>query len=553
MATSRQVEPHRTPAFEKSGSFFKVDEAQGIAYGWAIVCEENGQPYFDLHGDHIPEAAMTAALADFAKFSRVGLDQHAGAPTGEHVFLYPLTKSTCAGLGITSGKYGAIVGYQPDNPADLAMIASGARTGFSIGGVLIESDETELGKALLAKNAGGKNGKRKGRVFRTFKIHEISIVDRPAQEGATVGYVKRFTVTNPTIEKAVKLTSVEDGHQHMIWLDDVTLDGYCSTSYDVSGGMSDPDSHNHRVLWQDGKLVVSTNFGHTHTIELPEGWVPRVPETPDPANNPTATGVEVIAASAPESQPIEKSTPPRADLTPQPNAASVSTAPKENTMSAEMIADLNRKLAKAMAEADLNDAQRAYYKRLSPTAQDAFLAKSVADRDAEVKAAIVHKSGSQVFYTFDDQRLVEVVKQNDALQAQLASQIDVTKAAQHLDFAKSIVGNFAGDEPTRVLLAKAVSSIADDAQRGAVIEMLKGADSAIEMMTKAQGHANPGPVVTDAEQAFYAKRDEWAKANSVDMTTDVARAVATRKFAQTPEGSPLYKAFTQARPAVAVS
>lgn len=169
---------------EKSGEFFKVDA--GIAYGWAIVCTDNGANYVDLQGDHIPEDVMVEALADFAKHSRIGKDQHQGEQTGEHLFLYPLTKGSAAGLGITSTKTGAIVGYQPANPLDLEKIRDGSRTGFSIGGVLTESDN--VGKAI-EKSADGEAAKPH-RVFRSFKINEISLVDVPAMEGAVVGYVK---------------------------------------------------------------------------------------------------------------------------------------------------------------------------------------------------------------------------------------------------------------------------------------------------------------------------------------------------------------------------
>ena len=198
---------HRTPLFEKQGTFFKVDDELGIAYGWAIVCAENDVPYFDLQGDHIPEAPMVEALLDFSKNSRVGKDQHAGDQTGEHVFMYPVTKATMVGLGISSPKTGAIVAYKPTNPADLDMIKNGTRTGFSIGGVLTAADETEVGKTLAKSYAAG--AKKKGRVFRTFKIHEISLVDRPAQQGATVGLVKRAVASVPDFEKMMKLSSIE--------------------------------------------------------------------------------------------------------------------------------------------------------------------------------------------------------------------------------------------------------------------------------------------------------------------------------------------------------
>lgn len=79
--------------FEKRGKFFKVEDGEGVAYGWAIVCTENGQPYVDLQDDYIPEAAMVAAAEDFSKNSRVAKDMHEGKRIGDYPFLYPITKS----------------------------------------------------------------------------------------------------------------------------------------------------------------------------------------------------------------------------------------------------------------------------------------------------------------------------------------------------------------------------------------------------------------------------------------------------------------------------
>lgn len=170
---------------EKADHFFKVDDAAGIAYGWAIVCTEGGSDYFDLQGDHIPEDVMVEAAADFASNSRVGKDMHAGDKVGDVLFTWPVTKESAAGLGFPTTKTGLLIGFRPHDPELLALVKSGARTGFSIGGVVTDHD----GLAKFAKAAGDNAGPR--RTFRSFRIHEISLVDRPAQEGALVGYVKR--------------------------------------------------------------------------------------------------------------------------------------------------------------------------------------------------------------------------------------------------------------------------------------------------------------------------------------------------------------------------
>ncbi|MDQ3070090.1 MAG: XkdF-like putative serine protease domain-containing protein [Acidobacteriota bacterium] len=188
----------------KRGAFLKADDdTAGIAYGWAIVCTEDGADYTDLQGDHIPESVMVDAAVDFALNSRVGKDMHSGDQVGD-VFVYPITKGSAVGLGITTTKTGLLIGFKPHDPALLELIKSGARSGFSIGGTLTESDATKSIAKSAASPAAGK------RTFRSFKIHEISLVDLPAQEGATVGYVKSAPLVIASVPEAVAIITTNE-------------------------------------------------------------------------------------------------------------------------------------------------------------------------------------------------------------------------------------------------------------------------------------------------------------------------------------------------------
>lgn len=531
-----------TPLFEKTGEFFKVDQELGIAYGWAIVSSENGAPYFDLQGDHIPEDVMVEALLDFSKNSRVGKDMHAGEQTGEHVFLYPMTKATMSGLGISGGKTGAIVGYKPTNKADLAQIAAGTRTGFSIGGVIISSDETAVGKQLRKGYRATSDGKKKGRVFRTFKIHEISLVDRPAQEGATVGVVKR-AIAEHALAKAVKLTAAEQGHQHVVYLDDVGKGDYCTTTYDYAEGAE--DTHNHRVVIEGSKIVLSMNAGHTHEFSMPRGWKPTVPA---PVENPQP-GVQTIAAKNDESTETIVTT----DLTSKNATSSVkpSTNPQEPQMTPEQIAELNARLARAEKMAELSDSQKLYFGKLAPADQTAFLAKSAKDRASEVETAIVHKAeDGTVYFTTDDPRLVSLVKTNETLAKSAHTANQYRLDAEAVVVAKSHLGNCSGEDPVKVAVVKALNGIADEKVRDAAFVMLKAADAAVANLGKSVGHSVVGQNnPSNAEQAFYSKRDEFAKSANLPMATDGEKAVATRKFMQTQEGAALYHDYVAGQPA----
>lgn len=122
----------------RTAQIFKVDEGQGIAYGFAIVCKEikdgAAQEYYDLQGDHIPEESMLEAATEFALGARVGKEGHVGGQVADVVFVFPLTEAIAKGLGITTERYGLVIGYRPRDPAVLAKIKSGEYAGFSIGG-----------------------------------------------------------------------------------------------------------------------------------------------------------------------------------------------------------------------------------------------------------------------------------------------------------------------------------------------------------------------------------------------------------------------------------
>jgi len=121
----------------------KVDSDLGLVLGFAIVCKEDGEDYFDLQGDHIPEDAMLKASTDFMKNSRLARDMHtAEDESGQVVFAFPLTTDIAEALGIVTKKTGLIIAMQPDKEM-LAKFADGTYTGFSIGGQRVEDEEVD--------------------------------------------------------------------------------------------------------------------------------------------------------------------------------------------------------------------------------------------------------------------------------------------------------------------------------------------------------------------------------------------------------------------------
>lgn len=124
-----------------TSNFIKVNDQLGLVMGFAIICKENGEPYFDLHGDHIPEDAMTKAAADFMLHSRAGKVMHRGEDVGDIVFAWPLTDETAEQFEIVTKRTGLMIGWRPRDAAILAKFRNGEYQGFSIGGSYGETEE----------------------------------------------------------------------------------------------------------------------------------------------------------------------------------------------------------------------------------------------------------------------------------------------------------------------------------------------------------------------------------------------------------------------------
>lgn len=132
-----------------------ISEDLGLVFGWAIVCKEDGKPYYDLNIDwegehagkrvpeHITEAAMLKGGFEFAMTpDRPGNEMHAGPETGSYPFVFPLTEEIAKAMGITCKRSGLMIAYKPTPPV-LAKFVSGEYTGFSIEGLRGHSEEHE--------------------------------------------------------------------------------------------------------------------------------------------------------------------------------------------------------------------------------------------------------------------------------------------------------------------------------------------------------------------------------------------------------------------------
>jgi hypothetical protein len=125
------------------GEVTKVDDELGLVMGFAIVCNQDGEPYFDLQGDHIPEDTMLKAALDFMQHSRVVKEMHAGEKAGNVVFAWPLTKDIAKAMGLKTKTTGLMIAIKPSDDEMFEKFKTGDYTGFSIGGIRLKDEEVE--------------------------------------------------------------------------------------------------------------------------------------------------------------------------------------------------------------------------------------------------------------------------------------------------------------------------------------------------------------------------------------------------------------------------
>lgn len=130
---------------EKQIDVFKVDKGSRLVYGWAIICTKNGEPYIDLQGDHIPVDVMIEAAADFMANSRVAKVQHEGEQVGHVLFAMPVDVDVAKAAGFSTDVEGLLIATRWDSDSVLDAFDSSELTGYSIGGVIADAEEVEIG------------------------------------------------------------------------------------------------------------------------------------------------------------------------------------------------------------------------------------------------------------------------------------------------------------------------------------------------------------------------------------------------------------------------
>ena len=116
-----------------------MDASRRLIFGFAIVSKVDGEAYYDLHGDHIPEDEVLNASLAFAKSAAPANVNHRGPNVGSHPFIFPLTTEIAKSLGIETSRTGLLIGQQVDEET-FARFESGELRAFSIEGVALPEE-----------------------------------------------------------------------------------------------------------------------------------------------------------------------------------------------------------------------------------------------------------------------------------------------------------------------------------------------------------------------------------------------------------------------------
>ena len=212
----------------------------------------------------------------------------------------------------------------------------------------------------------------------------------------------------------------------------------------------------------------------------------------------------------------------------------------------DLSADLKKRdaeIARLNSIIDLTPEHRAHHDALPVAKRGGFLAKTDADKDAEIEAV---EKANPVIYTDkkgreyrknDDRRLVEIAKERDEdaeAMAKFRVEAEHVKIEKQADALLSLVP---GERVHKMALVRQVNAIEDAETRTAVEKMLEGANKVYKMAMSTQGITETRSSVDSpdsAEQLLKAAVEACAKEDGI------AEHKAYSKVLSTPKGAQLY-------------
>lgn len=475
----------------------KVNDQLGVVFSWSAISLVEGQPYVDFHGDWIPEDALMEAHLDFAEKSRAMKVEHEGGPMGTVPFVFPLTSDVKKSLEVESKYSGAVLGMKPFAKATLDRFRPGGDLrGVSMGGRRILDE--------IVKSEGGE------------RVGEINIaalgkdLDFAKDAGAQGKLDAAYEAAYEALAKAVGLAR----NKLRRIMRKFEIREYSGVT-EPAQQPAVPSLIKHRLITLDGGDHQKVAFpGAPRESEGTKG-LPTMP-----------TDAETIAAQTIEIAKLK---------------AQMATMVAIEARDAE-VAGIKKQLARADGVAVLPAADRDHYAWLgTDAARDSFLGKSRADRDAEIKASVIHTEDDGTLYRVGEEKVVKQLKANDELRKQVA---ESQAAAEGSELAKAVtldMGNLPDKPATRTIVLKAVRAIKDPEERKVALAFVKSINVGYGELMKTRGHGGGNP---DDPSDPLTEIATIAKAlRAADPT--LSEAVALGKAWETPRGIALYSAGEQ--------
>jgi hypothetical protein len=368
--------------------------------------------------------------------------------------------------------------------------------------------------------------------MRTFKLMEISAVDRPAQTHASALIMKRDSEEDGVAKGYSDLvdifTSLDSGHKHGICVSkdyDNKVRISVKTASAKNGG-----EHDHQIMrGLDGSLIVSENQGHSHTLDAMSVQSALLTLMVSKESSGAATAEE------PDAELVGKK---------QPDTEIDMAAEKDAGPSAE-VTELQNQVDRLQKIVDLSLEHRAHYDGLTVSKQASFLDAEDGDRDA-----LIEKSAKNdpVVFTSDDgteyrksagDLLIKMAKERDEDRAELVKSRVEAQQARLEKRANEELGLLPGEVVAKIALLRGLDAIdAEDDVKKAAAKILVDANKIASLAFQTVGKSVPDTAMdTSSAQGEIDRR--VAKAMTEDS---LPRERALQKVLNSAEGRALYDA-----------
>lgn len=399
------------------------------------------------------------------------------------------------------------------------------------------------------------------RILKEIVINEISAVDKPAQKGALATIMKRNGPKDKKapFSKSVKMTTAHNGHQHIV--DTTGYDGEYLHGGTTDWSRAEGEEMGHNPPWlrdENGGVVIGEALGHIHSIadvnksaqETFNGekvMASRIKKSLLATAALTALAIQKFDDTADwgveEASDIRKSAVDHNIEGLLPDTGLLSKAADnddddEEAGKKKKMAEMDEKLKKMEAIANLSTVEKAHYDALDETGQNKFLKADKSDRSGMIEKAsgddpvVFTALDGTEFRKSDDIRVVELAKRLDQKEQELAKAAVQTRD-RNIEKRSDEFSNLPGKSEIKKGMIGAIEDIEDADIRKGVYEILKAADNALDSDFTPSGAISK----SDAKGAEQ-KLNDLAKSYAKDHKVDFAKAY--REITKTDDGRALY-------------